>query len=577
MGDGAAPSDSLTRWPGWLVPVVATVQAVVVLGPALGRGLVITYDMAWSPDPRFTPFVLGSDTPAPRAVPSDATAVLIGHALGAELTQKALLLGLLIGLGLGAAALLAELSPSSGTAARLAATVASVWNPFVHERLVVGQWTVLLGLAVLPWALRSGLRVVAGRGGPRSVAAVVAVAGLGGANTLVMVLLPLLAVLVTGALVGPRGRRSGWSAGVAAIVGLGMSAAWSLPALLSGAQTTEAGVAAFLPAADTPLGVIGSLASGGAFWNTATHPASRSVPLVAAAAALLALLGLIAVFSAVGGSHRWVLMSAIGVPTTLVMISVAPGLQPVWESMVMDLPGGGILRDSHKLVAPWLLIAAVGIGFLVERASRDIGAALVGPTVALLVALPVALSPLLAWGASGRLAAAGVPQSYRTAMEQVNDLPPGDVGLLPWSQYRRYEWNRGRVSLTVAPRMVEHTVVFDDSLPLRTGDVAGESRRAALVTTAITNGASPTEALRASGVRYLIVERRAGGEVDEMAVKGSGVLRLENSALIVVELADPAAPSSGKTGVVVGWLLTVATFGSVAAGMVVRGVGRRRL
>ena len=60
--------------------VTSAVVAVVVLGPALGRGVVLAYDLAWSPDPRLTPFTLGTSTPAPRAVPSDAAGVVLGLA-----------------------------------------------------------------------------------------------------------------------------------------------------------------------------------------------------------------------------------------------------------------------------------------------------------------------------------------------------------------------------------------------------------------------------------------------------------------------------------------------------------------
>src|SRR5262249_58781736 len=31
------------------------------------------------------------------------------------------------------------------------------WNPFVAERLLIGQWALLLGYAGLPWALRAAI------------------------------------------------------------------------------------------------------------------------------------------------------------------------------------------------------------------------------------------------------------------------------------------------------------------------------------------------------------------------------------------------------------------------------------
>ena len=39
--------------------------------------------------------------------------------------------------------------------ASLAGGVFYAWNPYVGERLIIGQWALLLGYASLPWALRA--------------------------------------------------------------------------------------------------------------------------------------------------------------------------------------------------------------------------------------------------------------------------------------------------------------------------------------------------------------------------------------------------------------------------------------
>ena len=150
-----------------LAPTTAFVLAVVVLGPALGPGLVLSYDMVFVPDAGLTPFVLGAGVPAPRAVPSDLLVALLSLAVPTWLVQKALLVGLLAGAGLGCGRLTRQLLDDATplgvvTAAECVAVVAGVWNPFMAERLLLGQWTVLLGLAVTPWAVRAALRVRAG-------------------------------------------------------------------------------------------------------------------------------------------------------------------------------------------------------------------------------------------------------------------------------------------------------------------------------------------------------------------------------------------------------------------------------
>ena len=279
-GDGLPPSRSRTAR---AVPaIVAAVAAVVVLAPVFGPGVALAYDLAWSPDPRLTPFALGTGTPAPRAVPSDAVAVVLGWVLGAGPAQALVLWGTLVLAGVGAARLAALLAPDVGLLGRSAAALAAVWNPFVLERLVVGQWTVLLGYAAVPHLLVACVRVRRGLAPPWSPAVGLAACGVGGANTLVLGSLAVGAVLAT-----PRPR---WRAlGLATASALGVSAVWALPAVTAGVESASVGVAAFAARADTPLGVLGSLVSGGGFWNPASHPPGRSVAVVALAAAVLAL------------------------------------------------------------------------------------------------------------------------------------------------------------------------------------------------------------------------------------------------------------------------------------------------
>src|SRR5947209_2002068 len=85
----------------------------------------------------------------PRAVPSDAVVAAASRVLPADLVQKLLLLSIFVLACSGAAALLAR----EPWYARLAAGVFYTWNPFVAERLIIGQWALLLGYAGLPWAL----------------------------------------------------------------------------------------------------------------------------------------------------------------------------------------------------------------------------------------------------------------------------------------------------------------------------------------------------------------------------------------------------------------------------------------
>lgn len=542
--------------------VLALLQALIVLGPGLGRGVVITHDMPWSPSPRWTPFVLGLDTPAPRAVPSDGVAVLLGKVLGASLAQHVILLSILIGLALGVVALLAELLPAAGVLARCVAAVAAVWNPFVSERLAVGQWTVLLGLAVLPWALRAALRVVTGKPSGYAVALAIVCAAVGGVNSLLVVSGSVLLVLVV-AVVRERSARIGRVAGLALAVTIGASAAWALPALTSPPQTGGEGVRAFAPVADSPIGVFGSLLGGGGFWNAGSHPDPRSHALIAITAALLAVAGVIAAFVRTQPRLRWCLALPVLVLSGLVLLSAFEVIDPVWDTLVTGLPGGGALRDSHKFLSVWVVVGAAGLGVLAHEARIRLPEGLLIPAAGLLLGLPVVLSPQLVWGLSGRLDAVTVPSDYLSGVDALSALPEGEVGLLPWSQYRRYDWNADRVSLTLAPRLIDKVVLYDDSLPLRSGIVPGESARAAEVSRRIKEGATAEEALAVSGVRYLAAELGTAQDVDTTGVRSLGRVVVDSPELLVVDVGTPSRESSTHLALLLGWTLTLLTMACV--------------
>src|SRR3954452_15612941 len=136
--------------PGWrrVVPVLwSVILAAVALGPALGAGYVLSYDMVWVPDLALRPDILGVGSGLPRAVRSDTVVAVLDEIVPGMLLQKVVLLGDLAGGGLG----ILRLAPRESLTGQLVAVGFYQWNPFVAERLVLGHWPLLVGYAVLPW------------------------------------------------------------------------------------------------------------------------------------------------------------------------------------------------------------------------------------------------------------------------------------------------------------------------------------------------------------------------------------------------------------------------------------------
>ncbi|MBX9391965.1 hypothetical protein K5M73_27595, partial [Streptomonospora halotolerans] len=133
---------------GRLLPwAVGAAAGALALGPALGPGYVLRYDMVAVPEPPLSQVTLGGGGGFPRAVPSDAVLGALGLVLPGDAAQALLLMAVFTLAGAGAG----HLVPRAHTGARVAAALFYVWNPFVAERLLLGQWAVLLGYAGLPW------------------------------------------------------------------------------------------------------------------------------------------------------------------------------------------------------------------------------------------------------------------------------------------------------------------------------------------------------------------------------------------------------------------------------------------
>jgi hypothetical protein len=297
-------------------------------------------------------------------------------------------------------------------------------------------------------------------------------------------------------------------------------------------------VAAFAARSDTPLGLAGSLLTLGGIWNPAAQPAARDSPLavVALAAVLAALaLGLRAVLAQSAG-----LVGAAVAGLVLAAAGAVPGLDAVLRAVVVHVPGGGLLRDGQKLLAPAALVVALAAGHAVARLAAHPRTA---PYGVLLGVLPVLALPTLAWGVGGRLGPADYPPDWGGLRAAVHAAPAGDVAALPWGAYRRLDWAGNRVVLDPLPRLLDRPVLTDDALPLSSVTVRGEGARAAAVTAGLAAGQRLPDVLRAAGVRYAAVHRtQPGSAATERALAGLPVL-FRSPDLLLVELPGDVAPT----------------------------------
>jgi hypothetical protein len=492
------------------------VLALLALGPLLGRGYVLTYDMVFAPRLELSRGLLGLDTAVARAVPADLLVALASRVVPADLVQKLVLAGIFVGAAAGAARLI----PSGAPLARAAAAALYAWNPFLYERLVMGHWGLLVAYAALPWAAGAALEYRLGRpGSVRRLVLSLAVAAAGSpAGGLIAAAVALcLAASPPWPSAGAVDDRERALARVGLVVGIAVvvNGPWLVPSLLrpGGVPVRAEGVAAFAARADGPLGTMGSLVGLGGIWNAlAVPPGVGSWAWVAGFAVVLAV-------AAVGLPllrRRWPVGAAVGLLVAagagllLAAAPALPGLRNLVELVVTHLPGGGLVRDSQKFVAPLALAEAVCFGLGVERVPPALPARWGRAAAAGLVAAPLLLLPALAWGGAGRLAAVRYPPAFAEAREAMAADPvPGAVLVLPWHLYLPFDWNGDRVVLDPAPRFLPRRVVGNDDLELVGLTVPGEDPYGARLGPLVRGAAPLAPALPGAGVRYVLVLKTA--------------------------------------------------------------------
>jgi hypothetical protein len=510
---------------------VSCALALLAMAPLLARGYVLTYDMVFVPRLELTRNLLGLDTAVARAVPGDLLVALASRLVPADLVQKLILLGIVVAAGTGAA----RLTPTQRPAARAAAAALYAWNPFVYERLVMGHWGLLVAYAALPFVARAATDLRTGTpGSVRRLVLTLAIAA--AASPPGGLIAAAVALCVTAAPPwseggrraederGPESERVrarpsfrttlprvGMVVGVALVV----NAPWLVPSVLrpGGVPVRAEGVAAFASRPDGPLGTVGSLVGLGGIWNAfAVPPGVGSWPWLGGLAVVLAVAvaGLPALWRRLPPGAASGLLLAAGLGLVLAAADALPGLGSLVDLVVVHVPGGGLVRDAQKFVAPLALVEAVAFGLGVERLVPALPPRWGRAAAAGLVAAPVLLLPALAWGAAGRLAAVPYPDGLaRARAVMAADPVPGAVLVLPWHLYLGFPWNGDRVVLDPAQRWFTRRAVGNDDLELAGTTEPGEDPYGARLGPVVAGAGPLAPALPGEGIRYVLVLKAA--------------------------------------------------------------------
>ncbi len=564
---------------GWVV-----VLAAVLTAPLLGaRGYPLSRDLVFTPRPPLGDAAIGLGTAPARAVPLDAVVAVASRLIGGEALARVAVTGMLIVAGMGAHRLLREVAWPG----RLVVAGFAVWNPFVIERLALGQWALLWTYAGLWWLIAAAARVRETGQGWAALVAWLGVASLTPTGGLI----GAVSAVVGGFCVG-RLRRNA----ALALVALSLQLPWLVPSLLgaAGLPGDPRGVAAFAARSEVG-GPLVSLIGLGGLWGRGSMPVSRA-----------GWLGYLTVGVVLAGLWfgRGVLAGALGVTSARriqwlgvggLLLAAASSIAPFDELLrwvIVHVPGSGILRDAQKWAMPFAVWAVASVGaatargtaYLLERDGRGarslelewgargeagarrmrdstaqpLGLGLVAVAVAVACALlPLGLLPDGAATVRSTLTPVAYPDDFAVVAERLVGAE-GVLITLPWRSYRQVTWDHGSGATVYDPasRWFPVPVVTSDRLAVGSVLLSGEDPYGAQIEAVVTDvgsGRLEPGSLARLGVRWILVYRG-----DPQA----GRLRLEGLEEVYAGPAlalyrDPGAlveregPSAVKRGIVI--------------------------
>ncbi len=328
----------------------------------------------------------------------------------------------------------ARLVRTAGLPACLGAGLFYAVNPFVFDRLYAGQLGVLLGYALLPFAVTALLDAAQE---PHRVGRAALWAG---ATVMMSEHFAWILVPVTVAIALTRAHRMRALLRLSAVaLGAAAISAYLLVApVLAGVSPAGAlaQLSSYRTQADPRLGLLVNVAGLYGFFRPGpTEPKNliSGWPAILAALVLIVAVGYLAVLR--GAAHRrdGLAILAAGVAGYFLALGSSGPTGGLFRFAYEHIPGFVLMREPDKFAVLVALAYAYGFGWgiawLTNRSRQK--AARIAPA-ALAIVLPLAYTPNLLGGLGGQVRASEIPPSWSVASRLAG---PGTVLFLPWHEY----------------------------------------------------------------------------------------------------------------------------------------------
>lgn len=506
------------------VALLYAALAIAVAGPLLLPGLVLTVDLAQTPDPGIPESYWGipeaTHVGPPSRLPLDALFAGLGEIGAVEIGQKLLLLAIVLLAGYG----MHVLVPARTREAALFAGFLYAVNPFVYDRLLTGQWFLLLGYALLPHAFRWFLATLERRP-PRPLApwafgALFFAVGIASPHMAGFLLALCAATLITWAPRIRRRRELLWPPLAGLGLGLLPSLYWLLPT--PGVEDLwrhvgDEQLELYRTVGDATWGLAPAVAGLLGFWNN-PDPVSDYLsvwPLFALTLIVLAAWG------AILRRHEpttWA-VAAIGVGGFVLALGDASSLTSAAYHELLDrFEVLRSFREPQKGVAllafAYAFLSVAAVDRLLEHPPTWRWGRIA--VAAMLLALPLVYGFRLFGGLSGELETSEFPSSWSEAEERLErEAPTSRTLFLPFHGYLVLDFADDRVVANPAPAFFGTPILASRSVGEGAG-IANESdpteRRVRDLLDGAAELASMSSCLAPLGVTHVLAADLGGGD-----------------------------------------------------------------
>ncbi|MFH0846704.1 MAG: alpha-(1-_3)-arabinofuranosyltransferase family protein [Chloroflexota bacterium] len=456
-----------------------------ILSPLLLPGAILTLDMRLGPNlnPATNFYGLNPNVQSVIRLPVIGLFWLVGKILPFWLWQKILFIAIFFLAGVGAHRLLL----GKGMGAYFAGLIYAV-NPFTYVRFLAGQWSFLVGYALLPFAVRAFIHLLSERNlrNVIKVALLTTLVGISYEHCFILLFITFAIIYLSWILVA-RDRQAlldtAKHLGLAAVMTILLNLYWLIPLLTTKTSVVEnigeMDLLSFAPVSTSNLGVVFDTASMYGFWRSAYVYTKDLLPgwwLLFAFILFLAAYGFVSFrreretkWQVTAFALLWV------VSLTLAVGAASRYTRPLYEWLFRQVPFFNVLRDSQKFVALLILCYAYLGGMGVVRLALDLRGQskrlgrLIVMSVLVLSLITPAVYSFTIFGFHGGLGVTDYPREWYEVREFLNhDKDDFNVLFLPWHEYMDFSWlpNRDKRLGNPARNFFDKPVIQGDNIEM---------------------------------------------------------------------------------------------------------------